>query len=243
MLAGIGNYVTLKILSCVASVKQMDSYQEVAYNISNSNRGYIFLISSAKFIFMAVTVSLNIDYCASYLASLFLLNSDLDSASSYGVYVAGVLITTIILVVPYWKLRLAHQQREKLALPAFVFAGCFLPLILINISLIIAAVGTSVDEDKPTTFWFSQQVQNNGAWPNPSDTNICSSSQTLIGYVPALFYSNMFSIIFLQIKAKTKISSTKDDKDYRLGLYVVAAVFLAAFCFYVPFFIGSMLIK
>ena len=127
MLAGIGNYVTLKILSCVASVKQMDSYQEVAYNISNSNRGYIFLISSAKFIFMAVTVSLNIDYCASYLASLFLIGSDLDSASSYGVYVAGVLITTIILVVPYWKLRLAHQQREKLALPAFVFAGCFLP--------------------------------------------------------------------------------------------------------------------
>lgn len=53
----------------------------------------------------------------------------------------------------------------------------------------------------------------------------------------------MFSIIFLQIKAKTKISSTKDDKDYRLGLYVVAAVFLAAFCFYVPFFIGSLLIK
>ena len=54
---------------------------------------------------MAVTVSLNIDYCASYLASLFLLGSDMDSGSSYGVYVAGVVITTLILVGPYWMLR------------------------------------------------------------------------------------------------------------------------------------------
>mmetsp|Transcript_23700 Transcript_23700/g.29395 ORF Transcript_23700/g.29395 Transcript_23700/m.29395 type:complete len:110 (-) Transcript_23700:1424-1753(-) len=72
-LAGMCNLITLKILCRIGSVKQMDSYQEVAYNISNSNRGYIFLISSAKFIFMAVTVSLNIDYCASYFASMLLI--------------------------------------------------------------------------------------------------------------------------------------------------------------------------
>lgn len=61
------NYITLKILNRVADVKQMDSFQEVAYNISNSNRGYIFLISAAKFIFLAITASYTIDYCASYL--------------------------------------------------------------------------------------------------------------------------------------------------------------------------------
>ena len=61
------NWFTLNILNKVASVKQMDSYQEVAYNISNSNRGYIFLISAAKFIFLAFTASFALDYCASYL--------------------------------------------------------------------------------------------------------------------------------------------------------------------------------
>ena len=83
----------------------MDSYQEVAYNISNSNRCYIFLISSAKFIFMAVTVSFNIDYCASYIASVVLINNELSSGGRYGVYVAGVALTSVLLFVPYWKLR------------------------------------------------------------------------------------------------------------------------------------------
>ena len=65
--SAIFNWITLSILNRVASVKQMDSYQEVAYNISNSNRGYIFLISAAKFIFMAITAAFSIDYTANYL--------------------------------------------------------------------------------------------------------------------------------------------------------------------------------
>lgn len=129
IIAGVCNFMTLKILSRVASVKQMDSYQEVAYNISNSNRGYIFLISSAKFIFMAVTVSFNIDYCASYLASLFIMSSDdLTSGQKYGFYVAGVIITALILVIPYWRLQPQdsfQHQREKLALPAYILSVCF----------------------------------------------------------------------------------------------------------------------
>ncbi len=67
------NLITLNILNQVASVKQMDSFQEVAYNISNSNRGYIFLISAAKFIFLTVTAAFAVNYCANYLASLSLL--------------------------------------------------------------------------------------------------------------------------------------------------------------------------
>ena len=51
----------------------MDSYQEVAYNISNSNRGYIFLISAAKFIFLAITAAFSINYTANYLTELSLI--------------------------------------------------------------------------------------------------------------------------------------------------------------------------
>ena len=160
---------------------------------------------------MAVTVSLNIDYCASYLASLFLLGSDMDSGSSYGVYVAGVVITTLILVGPYWMLRPrgSAQQREKLALPAYIFAGCFCLQWFTNWILMIVAVSMSNDfaPGNPTDNWFSKQVFYNSAWtPFNTSTDTCSSSQTLIGFIPALFYSNMFSIVFLQIKAKTKIS-------------------------------------
>ena len=71
--SAVFNWITLSILNRVASVKQMDSYQEVAYNISNSNRGYIFLISAAKFIFLAITAAFSLDYTANYLAQLSLL--------------------------------------------------------------------------------------------------------------------------------------------------------------------------
>ena len=81
-LSSFFNYITLKILNRVASVKQMDSFQEVAYNISNGNRGYIFLISAAKFIFLTVTAAFAINYCANYLASLCLLGIKIDEPSS-----------------------------------------------------------------------------------------------------------------------------------------------------------------
>lgn len=101
--SGLFNFVTLKILNRVASVKQMDSYQEVAYNISNSNRGYIFLITAAKFIFLAITVAFNIDYCAGYLSSLALLNSSTSAAASYGVYAGFVILMTLLLLIPFWR--------------------------------------------------------------------------------------------------------------------------------------------
>ena len=121
---------------------------------------------------MAVTVSLNIDYCASYLASAFLTGSDLDAAGSYGVYVAGIVITTGILVVPYWKMRLYIHERSKLALPAYIFAGCFAVQIVLNILTLIVAIcfsndflGDSMD---PKDNWFSNQVHKNNAWPVPT---------------------------------------------------------------------------
>mmetsp|Transcript_23700 Transcript_23700/g.29393 ORF Transcript_23700/g.29393 Transcript_23700/m.29393 type:complete len:136 (-) Transcript_23700:668-1075(-) len=64
----------------------------------------------------------------------------------------------------------------------------------------------------------------------------------MIGYIPALFYSNMFSLVFLQIKAKTKISATKTEKDYKMGLAVVLTIFGSAFAFYVTFLIGVLTI-
>ena len=198
---------------------------------------------------MAVTVSLNIDYCASYLASLFQLGSDQNAAQSYGVYVAGVAITAVLLAIPYfWLLRAkaVQQDRSKLTIPSYVFFVCFLIMFLVNLALLLTAVFHSTDI-KPDN-WLWQQVLYNRSMPigspdvvDPeSDAHECSSNQTVIGYIPALFYSNMFSLVYLQIKAKTKISAEKAEKDLIIGYWVVFTIFITAFVFYAVFLIGTL---
>ena len=80
----------------------MDSYQEVAYNISNSNRGYIFLISAAKAIFLAITAAFAINYCANYFTELTLMPVSMpSSASIYFIYMAYVFVAGGLLFVPF----------------------------------------------------------------------------------------------------------------------------------------------
>ena len=125
------NWITLSILNRVASVKQMDSFQEVAYNISNSNRGYIFLISAAKFIFLAITAAFSINYSANYLAQLSLLKRDssedgpMTSGQIYGVYFAWVIVMGALIFFFYY--RLSNNQRwNSLVWFAYIFGGCFI---------------------------------------------------------------------------------------------------------------------
>ena len=103
--SAVFNLITLNILNRVADVKQMESYQEVAYNISNSNRGYIFLISAAKFILLAVTAAYSIDYCAGYLTLLCVSNSDLSYGAIWAIYMVWVFVVGGALFLPYNKLR------------------------------------------------------------------------------------------------------------------------------------------
>jgi hypothetical protein len=39
----------------------------------------------------------------------------------------------------------------------------------------------------------------------------------LVGYVPALFYANLFTMFFLEIKERTKGGKTKDKEDKKIG--------------------------
>ena len=124
----------------------MDSFQEVAYNISNSNRGYIFLISAAKFIFLAITAAFSINYVANYLTQLFTLstkNDDPMSAGSiYGVYFSCVLLVSIIVFAFYYRLR-NSQKWNSLVIFAYVFGAIFLLQFLIVIITMI--IGMSLD--------------------------------------------------------------------------------------------------
>ena len=154
------NWITLSILNRVASVKQMDSYQEVAYNISNSNRGYIFLISAAKFIFLAITAAFSLDYTANYLAQLSLLGrTDMTSGQIYGVYFAWVLVIAAMLYYVYYRLSTAHKW-NSLVWFAYIFGACFLAQFVMVLVTLICAAGHTNDGIKSSPLY--TQMQRNG---------------------------------------------------------------------------------
>ena len=64
------NIVTIYMLIDVFHTKTLGSYQEVAYSISRGNRGYIFLISAMKAIYLGITASFCLEFCASYLTTI-----------------------------------------------------------------------------------------------------------------------------------------------------------------------------
>ena len=71
----------------------------------------------------------------------------------------------------------------------------------------------------------------------------CDANQIIIGYIPAIFYSNMFSLAFLEIKSLTKISDTKSTKDWKIGITVVGAILLSYLCIYIVLLSGNASIE
>ena len=153
-LSALFNWITLSILNRVASVKQMDSYQEVAYNISNSNRGYIFLISAAKFIFLSVTAAFSINYTANYLADLSLLGRADDIASGsmtsgqvYGVYFAWVIFVGCVIFFFYYR-QSNSKQWNSMVWYAYIFGACFIIQFFVVLVTMISAVSQSGSPEK-----------------------------------------------------------------------------------------------
>ena len=95
------NIVTIHMLVDVSTIKTLGSYQEVAYSISRGNRGYIFLISAMKAIYLAITASFCLEFCASYLTTILgvVWNLPESSAGRWGVYIACLIFFSIILLL------------------------------------------------------------------------------------------------------------------------------------------------
>lgn len=68
----------------------------------------------------------------------------------------------------------------------------------------------------------------------------CQVNQIIIGYIPALFYSNMFSLSFLEMKSLTKISDNKSKKDFSIGLKVILAIFISYVLMFAPMLISNV---
>ena len=72
-----------------------------------------------------------------------------------------------------------------------------------------------------------------------TDSQECDTNQIIIGYIPAIFYSNMFSLAFLEIKSLTKISDTKSAKDFKIGITVIGVILFFYLSIYIVFVGGN----
>ena len=61
-----------------------------------------------------------------------------------------------------------------------------------------------------------------------------TDSNALVGYVPAIFYANMFTVFFLEIKERTKKQKTKNVEDHKIGFKVIMAIFGFYMLLYLP---------
>ena len=83
-----------------------------------------------------------------------------------------------------------------------------------------------------------EQSYSNASGDDAADHE-CDANQIIIGYIPEIFYSNMFSLAFLEIKSLTKISDTKSTKDWKIGITVVSVILLSYLCIYIVLLSGN----
>ena len=70
VLVFLSNLVSVWMLTQIHSFTKLGSYQEVAYTISKGNRGYIFLISVMKSVYLIITSAYCFQFIANYLTVL-----------------------------------------------------------------------------------------------------------------------------------------------------------------------------
>ena len=63
----------------------------------------------------------------------------------------------------------------------------------------------------------------------------------MVGYVPALFYANLFTMFFLEIKERTKGGKNKDKEDKKIGTGVIFFIFAFYLMLYVPFCVAAFI--
>ena len=102
------NIITIYMLIDVFHTKTLGSYQEVAYSISRGNRGYIFLISAMKAIYLGITASFCLEFCASYLTTIIQVlfmdeNNRWPAGGIWGVYIACLFLFGALLLIAFLK--------------------------------------------------------------------------------------------------------------------------------------------
>lgn len=110
----ISNCISIWMLTQVQSYTKLGSYQEVAYSISKGNRGYIFLISLMKVIYLVITCAYCLQFIANYLTVLVLMPVDTlpTSWAIWGIYCGWLVLVSAICYAIY----LRQESHESMIL-------------------------------------------------------------------------------------------------------------------------------
>ena len=129
---------------------------------------------------------------------------------------------------------------------AKIFGACALISLLITcVTMWVAFFLTKKNDDQFTDgqyFFLYNQVKYSGSLPS-DDPPVKCFSNSVIGYIPALFYSNMFTIAFLELKSLNKISDDKSSKDFKSGLMVIVATSASYILMYLPLILSIVSIE
>jgi hypothetical protein len=92
------NTCSVVMLNVAYKTKLLGSFQEMAWSTSSNNRGYIFLISAMKVIYLVITSAYCISFIACYFTSiiqcLFVRHSTIHAWWSYVIYAIFILLVS-----------------------------------------------------------------------------------------------------------------------------------------------------
>ncbi len=139
LLTFFSNWISIWMLTKVQSYTKLGSYQEVAYSISKGNRGYIFLISLMKVIYLVVTCAYCLQFIANYLTVLVLIPVDPlpGSWAIWGIYCAWLVFVSAICYAIY----IRQESHESMILQGkilFYLAAFSLALMFVLLLICIS---------------------------------------------------------------------------------------------------------
>ena len=228
----IFNIVTIHMLVDVYTTKTLGSYQEVAYSISRGNRGYIFLISAMKAIYLAITASFCLEFCASYLTTLIGVYTGLPESAfaKWGIYIACLVLFSCILL---WIFLGATDECFMVAkYPSRgLFYSAIASIVLLVILLVLYWTVPSFRE------FMADQYCKNGYSQSSQVGESGNAIEVSLGYLPTLAYCNMFTLFYLETIQQTKLAEFKKKKDLNLGYRINYLILI----FYMTLF-GALLV-
>lgn len=147
LLVFVSNAISVAMLTSVQSQTKLSSYQEVAYWISKGNRGYIFLISIMKVVYLVTCCAYCMQFIANYATVLteVLLGYcgvDFSGLSAYGIWGIYVGWLTVVGTVAYLFYQRQNSHEQILAQAYILFYCVIVSVMLLIIFLAFCFIGS-----------------------------------------------------------------------------------------------------
>ena len=160
------NFFSIQMLNTVYNQKKLGSFQEMAWSTSLGNRGYIFLISAMKVIYLVVTSAYCISFIACFLTGLFqfaffsktfrecypnepcVTYDKINHVNwgSYGIYAFWVLVLSVAAYL-FQKDKQPDKIYEYNTMPRIFFICTILSILGAIIGMLLVCFSTTVEAE------------------------------------------------------------------------------------------------